>query len=68
MSPAQIKLIELIKQELSMVSKLSYPFLFKQMQSKQGLEKVVQMVQDFAVKNQISVSAAIVQLENEFDI
>lgn len=68
MSTAQTKLIALIKQQLGMVSKSSYPFLFEQMQSKQGMEKVVQMVYDFAVKNQISVSAAIVQLENEFNI
>lgn len=65
---AKQQLIEIIKKELSMITKSVYPYLFEQLQSQEGKEKVVEMIFDYAVKNQISVSAAIVQLENEFEL
>lgn len=65
---AKQQLIEIINKELSMITKSVYPYLFEQLQSQEGKEKVVEIIFDYAVKNQISVSAAIVQLENEFEL
>lgn len=54
-----------VKVELDKVTKAGCPEFYKMIQTPDGYRRAEDMVINFAIKNQLSIGAAIGQLENE---